>query len=198
MTAYLLELITVYGASALAVTTFLSCLALPVPASLAMLAAGGFVASGDLPATGVVLAAFCGAVLGDQTGFLAGRFGSGAVERLAAHPKRGAALRRATDDLCRKGIPLVFFSRWLVSPLGPYVNVVAGATGLSWRRFFLADLAGEAVWVGLYVGLGAVFAGNIALLADILGNLSGLLAALLVALGAGVWLRRAAHAQAHE
>lgn len=192
MTETLLALVADYGVWALALTTFLSCLALPVPASLAMLAAGGFVASGDLGGPAVAAGAFAGAVLGDQTGYAAGRFGSGFLERLSAHPGRGAMLRSAADDLRRKGTPLVFFSRWLVSPLGPYVNLVAGATGLNWRRFALADVAGEAVWVALYVGLGFLFAGNVAALADILGNLSGLLAALAVVAAAGLWLVRAA------
>lgn len=192
MTETLLSLVTAYGALALMVTTFLSCLALPVPASLAMLAAGGFVAAGDLSATQVIAAAFSGAVLGDQTGFLAGRLGSGLTDRLSSHPKRGALLRGAAADLHRKGPALVFFSRWLVSPLGPYVNLVAGAARLGWAKFTVADLAGEAVWVLLYVGIGMLFAGNIALVADLMGNLSGLLAALLVAAGAATWLVRAA------
>ena len=72
------------------------------------------------------------------------------------------------------------------------MNFVAGAARLHWPRFLLADLAGEAVWVGIYVGIGMVFAGNITLVADILGNLSGLLAAIAVALGAVLWLRRSA------
>lgn len=192
MTELLLKLVTDYGTWALMLTTFLSCLALPVPASLAMLAAGGFVAAGELSGPLVILAAFCGAVLGDQVGYGVGRFGSGFINRLAQHPERGAVLRTASEDLHRRGMALVFFSRWLVSPLGPYVNFVAGAAKLHWPRFLLADLAGEAVWVGIYVGIGMFFAGNITLVADILGNLSGLLAAVAVALGAALWLRRSA------
>lgn len=198
MTETLLALVADYGTVALMLTTFLSCLALPVPASLAMLAAGGFVAAGDLSGPLVAAAAFGGAVLGDQVGYGAGRFGSGLVNRMAQRPGRGAALRTASQELNAKGAHLVFYSRWLVSPLGPYVNFAAGATGLHWPRFLLADIAGEAVWVLIYVGLGILFAGNITLLADILGNLSGLLAALAVALGAGLWLRRSARQHRKE
>lgn len=192
MTEALLSLVTDYGALALMLTTFLSCLALPVPASLAMLAAGGFVTAGDLSGPAVLSAALAGAVLGDQAGYLVGRFGAGPLERLSAHPTRGAMLRSAANDLRNRGLSVVFFSRWLVSPLGPYVNFAAGATGLSWRKFLLADIAGEVTWVVIYVGLGMLFAGNITLLADLLGNLSGLLAAVVVAVATGLWLRRAA------
>lgn len=195
MTETLLSLVTGYGATALALITFLSCLALPVPASLAMLAGGGFVAADDLELVPTLLAALAGAVMGDNLGFAAGRFaGSGLVERLATRPKRGALLRRASADLDRNAPSIVYLSRWLVSPLGPYVNLVAGATGLPWSRFVLADLAGEATWVTLYVGLGYAFADSIDALSDILGNLTGLLAALAVAAGAGIWLVRASRA----
>jgi membrane protein DedA with SNARE-associated domain len=177
-----------YGAWALAVTTFLSCLALPVPSSLAMLAAGAFVMAGDLSLIAVATGAFFGAVLGDQAGYLAGRQGGGLIGRA-----RSPLMARAMEDLRHKGGWLVFLSRWLFSPLGPYVNLAAGASGLSWGRFATAGIAGEAVWVALYIGLGMAFAGSLTALAEIMGNLSGLIAALAVAGGAGVWLWRAAH-----
>ena len=48
MTDWLLALVPQYGLWLLAATTFFSCLALPFPASIMMLTAGGFVAAGDL------------------------------------------------------------------------------------------------------------------------------------------------------
>ena len=68
MSDYLLSLVPAWGPWLLAITTFLSCLALPVPASLMMITAGGFVASGDLVRWQIGAAALIGAVLGDQTG----------------------------------------------------------------------------------------------------------------------------------
>lgn len=187
MTDAILVYLADYGAFALAVTTFLSCLALPVPSSLAMLAAGAFVMAGDLSLASVAGGAFAGAVTGDQVGFFAGRGGGRWLGRI-----RTPLMAKAMDDVRTKGGALVFLSRWLLSPLGPYVNLAAGASGLRWARFTLADIAGEAVWVALYVGLGMVFAGSVSALADVMGSLSGLIAALAVAGGAGLWLVRAA------
>ena len=45
---WFLAQLPLYGPALLGITTFLSCLALPVPSSLMMIAAGAFVASGDL------------------------------------------------------------------------------------------------------------------------------------------------------
>lgn len=54
MPDWLLGQVPTYGLWLFAASTFLSCLALPIPASILMLAAGGFVAAGDLPLLGSV------------------------------------------------------------------------------------------------------------------------------------------------
>lgn len=182
-----------YGTIALFLGTFLSCLALPVPSSLMMLTSGALVASGDLDAIAVISAAYGGALLGDALGFAIGKLGGTHLDDWSIrHPKRGAALTQARARLCAKGSSFVFFSRWLFSPLGPYVNVVAGASGMHYRRFAIWDAAGEAVWVSLYIGLGIGFASNIGAIADIATDLSGLIAASVVTVGLGIWLWRRA------
>lgn len=189
MTDALLALVPQYGAALLMVVTFLSCLALPVPASIMMLTGGAFAAGGDLSLLSVGGAAFAGAVAGDQAGYAIGRFGEGWIDRQTrAHPRRLALLERARAFSRRWGGPGVFFSRWLVSPLGPYVNFLSGAADVGWRRFALWAMAGEAVWVGLYVGLGYGFASRLEAVAEILGNVSGALAAGLVTVLLGLFL----------
>jgi membrane protein DedA with SNARE-associated domain len=91
-------------------------------------------------------------------------------------------MARAATALEARALRTVFFSRWLVSALGPYVNAAAGATRLNWRIFTLAGVAGEAVWVSAYVGLGVMFASRIDDLGASLSSLTGALAAGLVAL----------------
>jgi len=189
MTDFLLAMVPDYGAIVLMIVTFLSCLALPVPASLLMLAGGAFAAGGDLALSATMAGAFAGAVSGDQTGFALGRWGQGAIDRFTrGKPKRRALVDRAHAFSLRWGGPGVFFSRWLVSPLGPYVNFLSGASRLNWFHFTLFGALGEAVWVCLYVGLGYSFSGQIEAVADILGNLSGSLAAGLVTLFLGMFL----------
>jgi membrane protein DedA with SNARE-associated domain len=90
----------------------------------------------------------------------------------------------------------VFLSRWLVSPLGPWVNLIAGATGMSALRFTLSGAAGEAVWVGLYVGLGFLFAANIGALSYVLGNAVAAVTAAAVAIGLGLLLLAGARRRA--
>lgn len=189
MTELVLAFAADYGVPLLFAITFLSCLALPVPSSLLMLASGGFAAAGDMVLPVVMLAAFAGAVLGDNLGYwLARRFSGQLAQWLGANSKREQLRQRAADYLDSYGGLSVFFSRWLVAPLGPYVNYAAGLAGFSWARFALWGAAGEVVWVTTYVGLGFLFADNITAIASLLGNLSGFLAALVVAAGLVVWM----------
>ena len=186
-------LVADYGVWIVFTVTFLSCLALPVPSSLLMLAAGGFAATGDLSLIGVASAAFCGAVLGDNSGYWIARgLGTRADAWLNASPKRATLQAKSAAFLDERGGASVFFSCWLVAPLGPYMNYVCGLTKFDWARFAIWGIAGEIVWVGLYVGLGYLFADNIASMADILGNASGFITALVAVIVLGWWLIRAA------
>lgn len=190
MTEAIFSLVTQYGALVIFASAFLSCLALPIPTSIMMLTGGAFVASGDLTLWTVSLAAFAGAVLGDQTGYFIGRTGGSAmVERLARSPARAAVLKRARSVVARHGGLGVFFSTWAVAPLGPWVNFVAGATGLGWGRFTIADVLGEAIWVTVYVGLGFVFMDQVTNVADVMSDVVGLIVALVVAAAAAIWIR---------
>lgn len=188
MTEWLLALVPQYGIALLGVATFLSCLALPVPASILMIAGGGFISAGDLPLATSVIAALTGAVIGDQIVYGLGRWrGPRIITWLG---KRAAPITRATAMLARRGGVAVFLSRWLIPAIGPYVNLAAGGAGLRWLRFSLWGLAGEIVWVGLYIGLGYAFTGNLAAASDMALNVLGVLAATVAAIALGTWLVR--------
>ena len=186
MTDALLELVGAWGVWALALTTFLSCLALPVPSSMMMLAAGAFVASGDLALGAVVAGALGGALLGDQVGFALGRR-VGQARWLTATPGRAALIGKARALTARHGLWAVFFSRWMFSALGPYVNLVAGGAHMRWARFSLGSVTGESVWVAVYVALGWALGGRIDQIAELASNATGLATSLLIAAILG-WL----------
>ena len=189
MTDGLLALIPVWGLWLLAGTTLASCLALPIPASLMMLTAGGFAAAGDLVLWQTMAAALTGAVAGEQIGYAAGRHGGGRLLALVGRDgTRAVALEKAAALMAARGGLAVFLTRWLFSPLGPWVNLTAGSLRYPWARFTLWGIAGEAVWCGLYTGLGHVFGGNIQAASALAGSVLGFLAAAAVALGLGLWL----------
>jgi membrane protein DedA with SNARE-associated domain len=118
-----------------------------------------------------------------------GRMGGPAmIAALNQHPGRAAIIERARTTLQRWGPLGVFFSTWLVAPLGPWVNLIAGATGLEWWRFAIWDAAGEAIWVTIYVSLGFAFGTNLEALTDVVGNWAGFISAATTAIAVGLFL----------
>lgn len=189
MTDLALEYLVQYGAWLLFVATFLSCLAVPMPASILMIAAGAFAAAGEFSILTVSGAALTGAILGDQLGYGLGRIGRNWMEHKAQyHPKYGAVLTKAKNLIHARGGIGVFLSRWLFSPLGPYVNLAAGASGYPWAAFVLWDALGEAIWVFLYVGIGYVFGENLDAAIEFASDFSGILAGIGVMILSGLWL----------
>ncbi|MGO4854994.1 DedA family protein [Phaeovulum sp. W22_SRMD_FR3] len=195
MTEILLQLLPVWGPWLVGLTTLLSCMMVPVPASMVMLAAGAFIGTGDLDLVTTGGAALAGALAGDQVGFWGGRL----LRRLLPAPgsARGRLVSRAQRELEERGVLAVFLSRWLFSPLGPWVNLVAGATGFALTPFLAAGIAGEVVWVSLYTGLGITFGSNLEAATELASSTLGLLAALAAALALGrwIWRRATTHAE---
>lgn len=188
MTDWFLGLVPVHGLWLIAFVTFISCLAVPMPASIVMLAAGGFAASGDLVLWQVVTAAILGAVAGDQLGFGIGRVGGASLVERLSDGSRAHLILRAQGMMEARGSLAVFLSRWLLSPLGPYVNLLSGALRQRWVPFTFWGVSGEVVWCSLYVVMGWYFAGNLSAASDLLGSVLGLVATGAAVLLLGAWL----------
>ncbi len=83
--------------------------------------------------------------------------------------------------LDKRRLPAIFLSRWLTSPLSPYMNFAAGAARINWLGFTLPAAAGACVWVSIYIGLGYSFSGDLEALGSVLANLVAAIAAGMVA-----------------
>lgn len=192
LTETLLAALPSYGLSLLGIIVCVSCLGAPLPASVVMMLMGALAAAGDFTLWIVIVVALASAVAGDQLGYIIGRTaGRRLVPLVARNPSRRKAIERAEREMHERGNVAVFLTRWLLSPLGPYLNLMAGASGFSWPRFTLAGLLGETVWVGLYTGLGATFSESVTQMAEISGNISGFLAAGAIAAFLGFKLQQA-------
>ncbi len=160
-----------------------------------MMAAGGaFASSGDFSIWVSAGAALSGAVLGDQTGYFLGQFSTRWLSK--PNPKFSKArilLTKAEKLLEGRVAAGIFFSRWLFSPLGPYVNVLVGTGSTPWLVFTFWGFAGEIVWVSIYSTLGFVFFAQLSELTSTLTDLSGLATGLLLSLLLGQQLWRRVH-----
>ncbi|TCP93195.1 membrane protein DedA with SNARE-associated domain [Sphingomonas sp. PP-CE-1A-559] len=182
MTDQLLELLTTYGLPALFSAMILAAAGMPFPSSLTLVAMGSFVAQGELSFWPVVFAGASGAIVGDQLGYAFGRYGGRPL--LAAVTKRigGADKVEQAEAYSRKWAGWgIFFSRWLIGPLGPWINVTSGLTEYPWVRFIVLDVAGEVLWLLIYVSLGRAFSDQVQTIASLLGNLTWVIVGVLVA-----------------
>src|SRR5438309_5180765 len=123
---------------------------IPLPGETALLLAGYFTCDDGhrvLHLWAVIVVACLGAVIGDNLGFFLGR--KLARPRLAAG-KRFLFLTperfcKAEAYFAKYGSATVFFGRW-VALLRIAAGPAAGAAGMPWRKFLVANAAGAAAW----------------------------------------------------
>ena len=185
MSAQFLELLTTYGLPVMFPLLVMISIGMPFPSSLMLIALGSFVAQGELSFWPVIAVGAAGAVVGDQIGYAIGYWRGRPLVTRATNRFGGADKVAAAEAFSRKWAgPGVFFSRWLIGPLGPWINVTSGLSGYSWPRFLMLDIAGEFLWLVIYVSLGRAFSDQVTAIADLLGNLAwvvvGLLALVLI------------------
>ncbi|HKX32144.1 MAG TPA: DedA family protein, partial [Blastocatellia bacterium] len=179
---YLLSLLGVYGPPVLFLTLVIGSAGIPMPATLMLIAVGSFAAQGAIDLSWAILAASAGSIVGDNLGYALGRWGGHRVKQYVGRLSNGTArLEQAAQWSARWGGLGVFLSRWLLSPLGPWVNLASGLANYPWPRFFFWDVVGEVLWVVLYVMLGKFFSDRVQALNELLGNLTKILVGLLVA-----------------
>ena len=182
MTEQILELLAIYGLPALFGTMMLAAIGVPFPSSLVLIAMGSFVAQGELDFWPVVLVGAAGAILGDQIGYAFGRYGGRPLLTAVTRRFGGTEKIAQAEAYSRKWAGWgIFFSRWLIGPLGPWINVTSGLTNYPWMKFIILDIAGELLWLLIYVSLGRAFSDQVKTLASLLGNLTWVILGLLVA-----------------
>lgn len=165
-------------------TAFLTDLLIPGEVGMVVIGAAG--ARGDEPLPTLIAAAALGATLGDSVGWVLGRT---VAPRLIARyewtrrhvqPK----VDRAHVYFERRGGAAVFLGRF-VGALRSVVSVVAGMSGMPYRRFLPWNIAASVVWTGAVVSLGFFFGRNVkSLVSDVALGIAGAIIVIAVV----VWL----------
>jgi membrane-associated protein len=178
----LLAWLSQYGLPVLFGVIAIASVGIPLPISMMLVAAGSFVELGEMKLWQVIVVASAGAVLGDQIGYALGRWGGHRVaDWIKRRRKNGHEVEKADAFARRWGAAGIFFSRWLVTPLGPWLNLSSGMTRYPWPRFLIWDVLGEVLWVVLYVMIGKLFSDRVQELVEILGNLAWVVVGLIAA-----------------
>jgi len=66
----------------------------------------------------------------------------------------------------------IFITRWLLTPLGPWINLASGTAGYPWHRFLFWDILGELTGAAVFISLGWFFSDRVMSLYGVLGDLT--------------------------
>ena len=149
-----------YGYWAVLLLVLVEDFGIPVPGETILIAAAIFAGAGRLNVVAVAIVGFVAAVVGDNIGFAIGHFGGRA---LALRWGRYVFLTEERLDKAevffnRHGGKIIVVARF-IEGLRQANGIIAGISGMHWRRFVFFNAIGAALWVGTWVTIGYL-AGN--------------------------------------
>ena len=152
--------LALHGYSILFAAVFMEAIGLPLPAALALLLAGGASARGSLQGSYALGGSLIAMLAGDTLMFLMGRYTGwfflGVLCRISLNPE--SCILRSADSFYRRGRMLLVVAKFI-----PGVNTMApplaGSMNMRLLQFVGLDLAGAALYIGSYFGVGFLFSG---------------------------------------
>lgn len=178
----ILTLILNYGYPIIVTCIICSYFGIPIPTDAVLLAAGSFSVDGSLNIFILIPIIALTAIIGDLFGYFLGRkFGYLIINKFTK--KLGITqknLNSVEGFLSKWGIGCIFITRWLLTPLGVPVNLMAGISNYSLKKFLTVVIIGELFWAGIFLYLGYLFGANWVTLLDYIDEAPSLLALLAV------------------
>ena len=161
---------------------------LPIPGETILLIAGYFCSTGDFHLEFVMLVAACGAVVGDNIGFAIGHhYGRAILLRFGRFvfltPKR---LEHMENYFKSHGNKTILIARFITG-LRVFAALLAGASMMRWRIFFIYNVAGAVLWSIVITTLGYLFGQSLPLLVAWVGRTGTILLIIGVILLVVIW-----------
>jgi len=150
------QFLTDFGGLAVFAVVFADQAGLPIPAPPVLLAAGALVAAGKLDPTLAVGMTVLAAMLADLLWFCLGRKGGGRALPLLSRwaRSRNISFANAKTAVSRHGLWTLTAAKFLPGTVMPSL---AGALGMSARRFLVFDGLAALFYAGCYVAAGFLF-----------------------------------------
>lgn len=149
---FLLTNVLIYGYPIIVLMIIGSEIGLPLPTGTLLIAAGSFSSNGSLNFYILVFIATTTSIIGDLIGYYVGK--------KLGQTKIDAFLSKFKINKIEANTFIVFITRWLPLPLTVPVNLIAGYTKFSIKKFTICVLVGEFFWAFGYVYLGYFFGAN--------------------------------------
>ncbi len=157
-----------YGLLALFGVVLLESMGIPLPGETALVSSAIYAGSThEIGIVGVVAAAAAGAIVGDNLGYLVGRFvGLRLLLRYGSYVRLDEKRLKLGEYLfLRHGGKIVFFGRF-VAVLRAYAALLAGTNRMHWRHFLIMNALGAILWASLFGGGAYVFGGELRRVAE--------------------------------
>jgi len=141
-----------YGYWAVFLAVGLESLGVPIPGETTLVAAALYAGSThQLSLIPLMIVAAVAAIVGDNIGYLIGRFGGYRLLRRYGHYVRvdEAKLKVGRYLFDQHGGKVVFIGRF-ISVLRTYAAFLAGTNMMPWRRFLVYNAAGGIIWAALF------------------------------------------------
>lgn len=167
----------------------LAAFGLPLPATALLIAGWALYAQGYFDIFWLFLSGFMGCIIGDIITYgLSYRYGKWIFKRIGfgRFIDIDMLLHRIGPGFIKRSILSVFLSRWAVTALWPSVNIIAWLTKMAPLRFIFTDIAGEILYIGIYVTIGYSFGSQWEEILDIIQSFSSMILSL-VLLGIGIY-----------
>lgn len=196
-TSTLTQLLDQFGYPLVSVFVGIESSGIPFPGETMLITAAVYAgSSGHLSIVGVIAAAAVGAIIGDNVGYTAGRYGGRPlIARYGRYIRiRSEHLAYAERFFAKHGDKTVFFGRF-VAVLRAWAAFLAGVNRMWWPKFLVFNAAGGILWAILYGVLGYTLGNNLPLLhrvVRVLGIGGVVLAVVVVAAAWVIWKRRQA------
>jgi membrane protein DedA with SNARE-associated domain len=140
-----------YGYLAVALIVLIESFGPPLPGEPIIIAASIYAGAGTLNIWGVFAVAYSAAVVGDNIGYAIGHFGG--TRLVVKYGKYIGATEarygKAEKFFVRYGGRIVIIARF-IEGLRQLNGIIAGTTQMPWRRFFVCNAFGAALWVALW------------------------------------------------
>ncbi|HET8854472.1 MAG TPA: DedA family protein [Salinimicrobium sp.] len=149
---YAILFLIIFAETGLVVTPFL-------PGDSLLFAAGAIAATGVLNPVLLAILLFIAAVVGDTVNYSAGSYFGLKVFKEDARIFKISYLRKTENFFAKYGGKTIIIARF--APIvRTYAPFVAGACHMDYKKFIFYNIAGGALWVGLFIAAGYLF-GNL-------------------------------------
>ncbi|HEX4234778.1 MAG TPA: rhodanese-like domain-containing protein [Caldimonas sp.] len=161
-----------YGLTIVFINVLLAQLGLPLPAYPVLIATGAMSAHGQLPAPALLATAIAACLVADLTWYAGGaRYGGKMIRQVCRVSISPDSCVRQTESLFERFGARSLLVAKLIPGFGAIATALSGDIRMSLATFLLFDAGGAALYCGIGIGFGMIFA-------DAVGQAAALLAAM--------------------